>query len=347
MPDIFDSYSHQLPDVNPIIYAYSDTRWPGYLKIGFTTRTIDDRMKEHYPTLTPTISYKVEYTESALYADGTTFMDHDVHKVLQKKGVKVVKDEENGKTTEWYKCTVNDVKAAVLAVKTHTLNEENRTETFGMRPEQIAAVDMTETYFNKAKKDDPNHTAKFLWNCKMRFGKTFTSYELAKRMGLKKILILTFKPAVEDSWETDLLSHVDFEGWQFYSRKTEMETGKTPDDLDKTKPIVCFGSFQDYLGTNAAGGIKAKNEWVHTTNWDLVIFDEYHFGAWRANAKHLFDKENDDEVEETDEDEEMVNEIANNILDDISKKSSETKDKKIRNTKITNDNPFVAKRFSR
>ena len=58
------------------------------------------------------------------------------------------------------------------------------------------------------------------------------------------------------------------------------------------------------------------------------------------------DKENDDEVEETDEDEEMVNEIANNILDDISKKSSETKDKKIRNTKITNDNPFVAKRFS-
>ncbi len=59
------------------------------------------------------------------------------------------------------------------------------------------------------------------------------------------------------------------------------------------------------------------------------------------------DKENDDEVEETDENEEMVNEITNNILDDMSKKSSETKDKKIRNTKITNDNPFVAKRFSK
>ena len=300
MPDIFDQYVHPKTEVKPIIYAYSDTRWPGCLKIGYTTRTIDERMAEHYPTLTPTISYKVEYVESALYPDGTSFMDHDVHKVLQKKGMKVIKASENGKTTEWYKCTVNDVKAAVLAVKTHSLNEENRTETFAMRPEQLAAVNMTEAYFTKAKKDDPNHTAKFLWNCKMRFGKTFTSYELAKRMGLKKVLILTFKPAVEDSWETDLLSHVDFEGWQFYSRKTELQTGLTPDDLDNRRPIVCFGSFQDYLGTNAAGGIKAKNEWVHTTNWDLVIFDEYHYGAWRDNAKKLFDPENEDEYDTLD-----------------------------------------------
>lgn len=300
MPDIFDSYSHQRPDINPIIYAYSDTRWPGYLKVGYTTRSIEDRMKEHYPTLTPTISYKVRYVEPALYSDGTAFTDHEVHKVLKKKGFPVVRDEENGKTTEWFKCTVKDVRAAVLAVKTHTLNEENRTETFGMRPEQLDAVNKTEAYFKQAKKYDPTHTAKYLWNCKMRFGKTFTSYQLALRMGLKNILILTFKPAVEDSWETDLLNHVDFEGWQFYSRKTEQLTGKTPDDLDKTKPIVCFGSFQDYLGTNAAGGIKAKNEWVHTTNWDLVIFDEYHYGAWRDNAKKLFDSEDEDSYDSMD-----------------------------------------------
>ena len=60
-------------------------------------------------------------------------------------------------------------------------------------------------------------------------------------------------------------------------------------NADLTRPLVCFGSFQDYLGTNDTGGIKAKNEWVHTTNWDLVIFDEYHFGAWRDNAKNLFE----------------------------------------------------------
>ena len=64
---------------------------------------------------------------------------------------------------------------------------------------------------------------------------------------------------------------------------------------DKSRPIVCFGSFQDYLGVNReTGGIKARNEWVHTTNWDLVIFDEYHFGAWKENAKKLFEREDED-----------------------------------------------------
>ena len=42
-------------------------------------------------------------------------------------------------------------------------------------------------------------------------------------------------------------------------------------------PFVCFGSFQDYLGKNEVGGIKSKNEWVHTINWDCVILDEYHY----------------------------------------------------------------------
>jgi len=55
----------------------------------------------------------------------------------------------------------------------------------------------------------------------MRFGKTFTSYQLAKTMGWKKVLILTFKPAVEDSWKEDLLSHVDFQGWQFFLKNDD------------------------------------------------------------------------------------------------------------------------------
>ena len=169
-----------------------------------------------------------------------------------------------------------------------------------MRPEQQRAVSMTKAYFESEEKKNPSHAAKFLWNAKMRFGKTFTAYELAKAMGLKRILILTFKPAVEESWETDLLSHTDFEGWQFYSRERALETGKSPDDLDQSKPIVCFGSFQDYLGRNEAGGIKAKNEWVHTINWDLVIFDEYHYGAWRDSAKKLFDPEDEDSYDTLD-----------------------------------------------
>ena len=56
-------------------------------------------------------------------------------------------------------------------------------------------------------------------------------------------------------------------------------------------PIVYFGSFQDLLGRDRLGNIKAKNAWLHTVNWDLVIFDEYHFGAWRETAKELFEGE--------------------------------------------------------
>ncbi len=158
-----------------------------------------------------------------------------------------------------------------------------------MRPEQEEAVNKTIEYFRK-EADTPQKSAKFLWNAKMRFGKTFASYQLAKKMNLKKILVLTFKPAVQSAWEEDLLTHTDFEGWQFISRNSTLSY----ENADLDKPIICFGSFQDFLGTNENGGIKAKNEWVHATNWDLVIFDEYHFGAWKDNAKKLFEAEDEE-----------------------------------------------------
>ena len=303
MPDIFDKYAHQRPDINPTVYVYEDTNpiYKGYLKVGYTARPVIDRVSEQYPTLRPATGapFAILWDEPALYADGGSFRDEDVHKALKKRGFYPAKTAD-GKETEFFKCSLDDVKAAIVAVKTHSANEENRTQTFRMRPEQKEAVEKTAAYFFNETMTNPNHTAKFLWNCKMRFGKTFAAYQLAKHMKLHRVLVLTFKPAVEDSWEVDLMSHVDFEGWQFYSRKTQAENGTTPDDLDPKKPLVCFGSFQDYLGTNESGGIKAKNEWVHTMNWDLVIFDEYHFGAWRENAKKLFQMEDDDSYDTLD-----------------------------------------------
>lgn len=280
----------QKPDARPKIYAYLDTnpQYAGYLKIGYTTKSIDERVAEQYPIKRPdgVTPYVIVVRESAMREDGTSFNDHAVHRYLMKRDVANVGGE-------WFKCTPDDVVAAVLALRTRTDNVENRTLSFSMRLEQEAAVTKTENYFTSLVSDEVRYP-KFLWNCKMRFGKTFASYQLAKRMGFTRVLILTFKPAVLHAWEEDLTSHTDFEGWQFISRTTEL----TYETADKSRPIVCFGSFQDYLGVNPdTGGIKAKNTWVHETKWDLVIFDEYHFGAWGKNAQSLFAKEDEDEYE--------------------------------------------------
>ncbi len=284
----------QKPDITPMIYAYEELNqeYTGLLKIGYTTKNVEKRVAEQYPTKRPDgiKPYKIVYFESAVREDGTTFTDHDIHKKLKQKNIENVGGE-------WFRCTIDDVKSAVIAVKNNIENEENRTLSFAMRPEQKAAVEKTAAYFESIKEDNVVKFPKFLWNCKMRFGKTFTTYQLAKKMQFKKVLILTFKPAVVTAWQEDLNTHIDFEGWQFISKDTTL----TYEKADKEKPIVCFGSFQDYLGYNKnTGGIKEKNEWVHTTNWDLVVFDEYHFGAWKENAKSLFENENEDDFDDID-----------------------------------------------
>jgi len=294
------------PDAQPIIYAYcepNNRQLKGMLKVGYTSRTIEERMHEHYPTLKPGDKpYEVVFTAPAMRADGTTFMDHEVHDNLELNGRKRLRDKD-GKKTEWFRCSLSDVKAAYIAVRDRAENVERRTRDFKMRPEQEAAVHKTEAYFHPIEEEGGARTPKFLWNAKMRFGKTFAAYELAKRMGFKRVLILTFKPAVLAAWEEDLLTHVDFEGWQFVSRPKEIGKPGIAQQYakaDKSRPIVCFGSFQDFLGREArTGRIKAHHEWVRDEEWDLVIFDEYHFGAWNENSKKLFEQEEEDERDTT------------------------------------------------
>ena len=266
-------------EATPTIYAYelpNDGSRKGQLKVGFTNRTAKNRIKEQVGATRA--EYRIVLEENAMRNDGSTFMDYDVHRYLKNKGLK----NADG---EWFHCTVKDIKAALIAVKKGELNEENRSLNFEMRPEQKKAVEQTAYFFKNFDKESSTRTPEFLWNAKMRFGKTFTSYQLAKAMNWNKVLVLTFKPAVENSWQEDLMCHVDFKGWQFISKNT------LEDEIDEAKPMVCFGSFQDFLGKNTStGGIKTKNEWVHATNWDCVIFDEYHFGAWNENSKALFEE---------------------------------------------------------
>ena len=291
------------PETRPMIYAYEEDnpKYAGMLKVGFASAGVEKRVAEQFPVLKPGDKkpYRIVFAESAMYSDGGSFLDKRVHEKLVAMGYEQLYHQ--GKKTEWFRCDENAVRAAWLAVKNRMDNDEQRTLDFAMRPEQEAAVEKTVAYYASAAKETKvRRTPKFLWNAKMRFGKTFATYQLAKRLGAKRVLILTFKPAVQSAWREDLMAHVDFEGWQFICRP-QRPVDPTADEQyrtsDKKKPIVCFGSFQDFLGYNKeTGGIKTTNEWVHGINWNLVVFDEYHFGAWKDSAKKLFEMD-EDEVE--------------------------------------------------
>ena len=278
------------PEVTPTIYAYEDSApdLKGLLKVGYTTRDAASRVREQYPTVRPgQVPWKIRLEESAMRSDGSIFTDRDVHVQLKLMGVPNPKGE-------WFKCGTKEVINAILSVRHRHTFEPSRTLSFAMRPEQEAAVKKTAAYFKACKSEDKKSTPHFLWNAKMRFGKTFATYQLARRMGWKRVLVLTFKPAVQGAWEDDLNSHVDFEGWQFISPGGNLDYERA----DKKRPIICFGSFQDYLGKNkSTGGIKTKNEWVHAAHWDCVVLDEYHYGAWRESARELFEAEDAKEAQ--------------------------------------------------
>lgn len=269
------------------IYAWSTKeikKFEGCLKVGQTTQDVNVRIKQSQGVAQ--VSYILEVDEPAEKLDGTFFRDSAVRERLKQKGFENVE-------LEWMRCSSNDVLVAIKELQTGEARTGLHTAEFKLRTEQSAAVKKTSDYFNSIWSEDKKSVPRFLWNAKMRFGKTFASYHLAKKLEAKKILVVTFKPAVEDAWQVDLESHADFQGWQYFSKNT----GGDPSSASKKNPLVYFGSFQDLLGRDkATGTIKAKNEWVHTTSWDLVIFDEYHFGAWRDSAKELFEGEDESEA---------------------------------------------------
>lgn len=271
------------PQARPRIYAYTiaDEAHQGLLKVGQTTRDVKQRVAEQVKTAAIK-NYTIELDESAERDDGSIFSDHEVRAALVRKGFANAE-------LEWMRCTVKDVRTVLTELRTGQRFTGTHHETFPMRREQLDAVDKTFDYYRSIWAENKNAVPRFLWNAKMRFGKTFTAYQLAKKLGAKRVLVLTFKPAVEDAWQTDLESHVNFNGWQYLSRAS----GSDPTQIDREKPVVYFGSFQDLLGRDSVGNIKPKNEWLHTVNWDLVVFDEYHFGAWRETAKELFEGEED------------------------------------------------------
>ena len=146
-------------EFNPIIYAYTETssKYKGLIKIGYTTQTLEARMQQHYPTLGPDgISrYNVLLVETAMRDDGTSFKDFEVHKVLENSGFQRVGGE-------WFKCKINHVKSAVVAVRNRKLFSKYRTLDYKLRPEQKEAIDKTSNYFKSFKFTEKKNTSFFM-----------------------------------------------------------------------------------------------------------------------------------------------------------------------------------------
>jgi len=290
MPDPgIDALLTPKPPANPRLYAYAidDAAHAGLLKIGQTTRSVRERVAEQLKTAA--IPYTIVLDEPALREDGSRITDHALRAALKNKGF----DNPQG---EWMRCLLADVKTVLAELRTGQVFTGRHHLDFSMREEQSRAVAQTLAYYQSRWQEDPNAVPRFLWNAKMRFGKTFTCYQLARQMQATRVLVLTFKPAVEDAWRTDLESHVDFDGWRYVSRQSGNPACDDPGKVPRNQPLVYFASFQDLLGRDKkTGQLKTGNVWLHTSQWDLVVLDEYHFGAWRDTARELFEGE-DSEV---------------------------------------------------
>lgn len=269
------------------IYAWAPKDPPplyqGLIKVGQTTQAdVNVRIRQSQGQMQQPYTLHVDVV--AERDDGTPIRDGEVRQRLIEKGFENV---VIGASREWMRCAPADVLSAITELRKGLKLSKQRHETFPMREEQRAAVEKAAAFIRSGWAEDS--VPEFLWNAKMRFGKTFTAYQLAREIGAHRVLVMTFKPAVEDAWDTDLASHVDFEGWQYYSRKS----GGDPVEADPDRPMVYFGSFQDLMGKDAAGNFKARHAWMGEVTWDLVVFDEYHFGAWRDAAKELFEGEDE------------------------------------------------------
>jgi superfamily II DNA or RNA helicase len=273
------------------IYETPDSKEKGYIKIG-DAEDIEKRIKEQLNTAAAFdashLNYALLYSTPALKDDGSPFRDHQIHSILESKGYKKLSISHDNvmlkSSTEWFNIDLEKAINLIEQFKKGKNPEEidiERFQDFPMRPEQKAAVEQTKKFF----KTTESATKDMLWNAKMRFGKTFTAYQLMKEMEFSKTLILTYKPAVEDAWRTDLQNHVDFKDYLFLKRDslTHLE-----EYFAKSKKIVAFASYQDILGTkDELNEIKDRHITLFDTQWDIVIIDEFHYGTGTQKAQGL------------------------------------------------------------
>ena len=277
------------------VFAINDERHHDCLKIGETTIDENDgsnlfnntkalqeaahkRIRQY--TKTAGIAYQLLYTEISIFVRNgliMTFNDKQVHKVLERSGIKRKKFEGVTGADEWYCCDLETVKKAIHAVKKGDTSLHPSEITKGQspiifRPEQREAIDKTCKRFKKGNK--------MLWNAKMRFGKTLSALQVIKEEEYTRTLILTHRPVVDKGWFEDFNKiFYDRKDYHYGSKGNGEEFRVLEKKVSSGSKYIYFASMQDLRGSEHVGGKFDKNNELFSAAWDFVIVDEAHEGT--------------------------------------------------------------------
>ena len=277
------------------VFRINDNAHQGALKIGEATATLGDgyfkpnssllnkAAKERIDQYTKTagISYQLLYTEGTMFTDGkghvSSFNDKQVHKVLERSGIKRKSFEKKNQGREWYVTDLQTVKRAIAAVKEGRESLDNGEVTheqspIEFRPEQNMAIDRTIARFKRGNQ--------MLWNAKMRFGKTLSALEVVLEMEMQRTIILTHRPVVDEGWFEDFQKIFFDQPDYHYGSRTKGESFQKLEQLARQgDSYVYFASMQDLRGAETVGGKFDKNADVFAAPWDMLIVDEAHEGT--------------------------------------------------------------------
>ena len=270
--------------VVPMVYGYTTPeveRHNGWTKIGYTEQEVEIRIEQQCHTAD--IKWNLEWKKNAIFDDGSgeAFIDKDFHAYLRKAGI----EQENGKNNEWFHITGPESKQMINDFReSHgLLGTEEIVIPYKLRDEQTQAVERTVAY-RKA-----NEGGKFLWNAKPRFGKTLSVYDFVKRIGAEKVLVVTNRPAIANSWFSDYCRFLGSEsGYHFVSEVDALKGRRgvlTRAEFNKaiinseSKKLIEFVSLQDMKGAKVFGGQHEKLDEVAKLEWDLLVIDEAHEGV--------------------------------------------------------------------
>lgn len=288
----------------PMIYAYTTPGIPyheGWTKIGYTeAQSVEDRIKQQ--THTAGIRWELAWKDNAMFKDGSGeyFTDHDFHSYLETE-IRTPREPK----TEWFQIDPGQALIRFNAFASRAMDKPSYEKlSYTLRKEQQDAVEKTRAYFERGGEE-------FLWNAKPRFGKTLTSYDLARRMGYRKVLIVTNRPSIANSWAEDFRKFIGWRGELCFVSDTDTLKGKpgvySRDEYTRivttredAPGMVAFLSLQDLKGSVYFGGEHKKLSWLakdytdeygkkqHGIEFDLLIIDEAQEGIDTMRTDRAF-----------------------------------------------------------